>query len=458
MNTNDTISALCTLPGGAISIIRISGKDALTIGNLVWKGKHKLSDKSTRILHFGHCRYSDNGNADPALAVYMKAPNTYTGEDVVELHCHGGALVSKNILEAVVYSGARPAEPGEFTFRAFMNNKMDLTQAEAVGDIISAHSDMALSLAEKQMAGVLGCKIRDIRVLLLEILSECESRLDFSEEDLDWKEPANLSEDLKNAVSQIKYLLNSSREGVVLRDGIRMVIAGRPNVGKSSLLNMLLGFDRAIVTELPGTTRDTLEEFSTIRGIPVKMIDTAGIREADDLIEGMGIERSFASLNQAQVIIWLMDPSTDPEHEFKIMREHTGKRKNVIAVWNKIDLIKKGIELPGIEDNRKVSIPVLRLSVKDEDGLEKFLDAVEACVWGSQHHEETDMAVSSRHASLLDHALKQLHGTDEKIMLEEWELVAVSLRGAIFDLGTITGEDADPDVLDDIFSRFCIGK
>ena len=458
MNTIETISALCTIPGGAISIIRISGKDAVKLGNAVWKGKSKLSAASARTLHFGHCYCSGDKNGDPALAVFMKGPHTYTGEDVVELHCHGGALVSKNILDALINAGARPAEPGEFTFRAFMNSKMDLTQAEAVGDIISAHSDMALNLAERQMAGNLGEEIRDIRVLLLEILSECESRLDFSEEDLDWKKTEVLCKDLNSAVSQINTLLTSSREGAVLRDGVRIVIAGRPNVGKSSLLNLLLGYDRAIVTELPGTTRDTLEEYATIRGIPVKMIDTAGIREADNLIEGIGIERSFASLDQAQVIIWLMDASADLPEEFAIMREHTGERYNVISLWNKIDLLTKDVLLPGIDDAKQSIIPVLKLSVEKSKGIEEFLDAIENCVWRGQHHGDSEMAVSSRHAALLDNALKQLLGTDENITLEEWELVAVDLRGAIFALGTITGEDADPDVLDDIFSRFCIGK
>lgn len=458
MNTIDTISALCTVPGGAISVIRISGKDALKIGKAVWHGKQCLGIAAERKLLFGKCCCS-GGEGDPALAVYMKGPNTYTGEDVVELHCHGGALVSKKILSEIIESGARPAEPGEFTFRAFMNNKMDLTQAEAVGDIISAHSEMALNLAERQIAGNLGKKIRDIRIILLEILSECESRLDFGEENLDWQEPEKLCRDLKTALGQIRELLSSRKEGAVLREGIRMVIAGRPNVGKSSLLNMLLGYDRAIVTEFPGTTRDTLEEYATIRGIPVKMIDTAGIRQADDLIEGMGIERSFASLAQAQVIIWLMDAAVDPEKEFSIMREHTGERKNVVAVWNKVDLLGSGIKLPGIDDDEwKSSVPVLKLSVKNGDGTNKFLDTVEAIVWGGRHHEETDMAVSSRHAKLLDQAFQHLAGTDEKIMLEEWELAATGLRGAIFALGTITGDDADPDVLDDIFSRFCIGK
>ena len=457
MNTIDTITALCTVPGGAISIIRISGEHALKIGNRVWKGKGKLSVTTPRILHYGHCFSAGDDNGDPALAVFMQAPHTYTGEDVVELHCHGGALISKNMLDAIVKAGARVAEPGEFTFRAFMNGKMDLTQAEAVGDIIAAHSNMALSLAEKQMAGNLGARIHDVRGVLLEILSEVESRLDFGEEDLDWKKPERLCRDLNSACRQIKELLDSRTEGVVLRDGIRMVIAGRPNVGKSSLLNLLLGYDRAIVTELPGTTRDTLEEYATIRGIPVRMIDTAGIREADNLIEGIGIERSFASLSQAQVIIWMMDASGDIDAEYSTMIEHVGKKKNAIAVWNKSDLMEQFSALTGITQNN-LNLPVIALSVYTSKGIDAFLDAVENCVWQGRHHGESEVAVSSRHAALLDNALEHLPGADENIKQEEWELAAVRIRRAVFALGTITGEDADPDVLDDIFSRFCIGK
>ena len=457
MNTIDTITALCTVPGGAISIIRISGSNALKIGNKVWSGTKKLSDNTSRILHYGYCHFADNRDGDPTLAVFMPKPHSYTGEDVVELHCHGGALISKNILDAIIEEGGRMAEPGEFTFRAFMNGKMDLTQAEAVGDIISAHSNMALTLAEKQIKGKLGNRIRDVRVVLLEILSEIESRLDFGEENLNWKEPASLSKELNSACLRIEELLKSRREGVVLRDGVKMVIAGRPNVGKSSLLNLLLGYDRAIVTELPGTTRDTLEEYTTIRDIPIKMIDTAGIREADNLIEGIGIERSFASLNQAQVIVWLMDASKDADAEYSTMLEHVGGKNNVIAVWNKSDLVKNLSSLPGINQNNP-QLPVIALSVSTTEGIDAFMDAVENCVWQGKHHGESEIAVSSRHAALLDNALQHLPGAEENIEQEEWELAAVRIRGATFALGTITGEDADPDVLDDIFSRFCIGK
>ncbi len=458
MNTVDTIAALCTAPGGAISIIRISGDNALKIGNAVWKGKSRLSNSVSRILNYGHCLIDcrrKQCNGDTALAVYMPAPGTYTGEDVVEIHCHGGTLVSKEVLELVLKKGARSAEPGEFTFRAFLNEKLDLTQAEAVSDIIVAHSDMALHIAERQMSGALGDKIREIRNELLYVLAECESHLDFGEEDLNWEPLDKLMEKLKCSLDSSKKLYASGREGVVLRNGIRIVIAGRPNVGKSSLLNLILGFNRAIVTQIPGTTRDTLEEFANIRNIPVKLIDTAGIREADDLIEEIGIEKSIESLKQAQIIIWIMDAAGDADEEHRVMLEHLSEKSNVIALWNKID-IAGDPELPASGENSEII--AVKASVLKNIGIEELFDAVEKIVWGGKHTEEPEVAVSLRHAELLQQAVEAQEEIPAELKENEWELAAVQLRSAIFALGTITGEDADPDVLDDIFSRFCIGK
>jgi tRNA modification GTPase len=451
MNTIDTIAALCTAPGGAISIIRISGRNALEIGNKVWKGRSPLEAALPRSLNLGKC-VSDG---DHALAVYMPAPKTYTGEDVVEIHCHGGTLVSRDILNSILKCGARSAEPGEFTFRAFLNEKLDLTQAEAVSDIISAHSEMALHIAERQMSGSLGLQIREIRSTLFEVLAECESHLDFGEEDLNWEPVDLMRQKVQRALELSRNLYSSSNEGVVLRDGIRIVIAGRPNAGKSSLLNLILGFNRAIVTQIPGTTRDTLEEFATIRNIPVKLIDTAGIREADDVIEEIGVEKSFESLKRAQIIIWMMDASGDVNEEAEIMLEHTGNRANVIAVWNKTDAANNK-NLPLFEED--YNIRTIKMSVLENNGVESLFDSFENMVWGGKHTEEPEVAVSARHAELLKQAIDAQEGVDSTLNDAEWELAAVQLRSAIFALGTITGEDADPDVLDDIFSRFCIGK
>ncbi|HCE45859.1 MAG TPA: tRNA uridine-5-carboxymethylaminomethyl(34) synthesis GTPase MnmE [Lentisphaeria bacterium] len=451
-NSDDTIAAISTGTGGAVSIIRISGHDTLHIARSVWHGMKELGPENKRTMMLGKCTSPDNKFFEQAVAVFFPGPNSYTGEDLVEIHCHGGTLVSRKVLELLLNAGARQADPGEFTCRAFMNGKLDLTQAEGVSEIISAQSGMALNLAERQTNGILGNTIHEIRSSLVHVLSECESRLDFPEENLDWAPAGQLCANIDGAVSKIKKLLEYRTEGAVLREGVRIVIAGKPNVGKSSLLNLMLGYDRAIVTPLPGTTRDTVEEHAVIRNIPVRLIDTAGIREADNIIEGKGIERSIASIRQAQIIIWLLDASADHGEEIRTMREHLSGRTNVIAVWNKIDLLKISGKLP------PTGLETAEISVDRNTGMEKLLDMVEKHVWGYPHADEPETAVSTRHSSLLEEALEALPDAIGNIKIQKWELSSVNLHSAISALGRITGEDASPDVLDEIFSRFCIGK
>jgi len=452
MNTIDTIAAICTGVGGAISIIRISGSDALGIGNKVWNGSRKLSVENKRMMLLGKTISTAEDLGDPAMAVYMPGPNSYTGDDVVEIQGHGGTLSTKETLRSILNAGARLADPGEFTYRAFVNGKMDLTQAEAVSDIISAHSDMALHLAERQISGRLGSTVSDLREVLYNILSDIESRMDFADVDLDWTDNTEFKIQIEAVLNKAKQLWDSKNEGALLRDGIRVVIAGKPNVGKSSLLNHILGFDRAIVTDVAGTTRDTLEEFATIRNIPVKVIDTAGIREADDIIEGMGIERSKESMKTAQLVIWMIDASADDvEAELAVMKEHITSSDRIITIWNKIDQ-KTVTALP------ETGLPNVEISVTENSGVEQFLDLFEETVWGFKHTEEPEFAVSERHAALLDNTLEALPHAIELLMNNDLELAAIHLRDAIAALGSITGEDVDPDVLDNIFSRFCLGK
>jgi len=454
---NDTIAALCSQPGGAVAVIRVSGSDAARLGNRVWRGKKELSRENARYLMFGRSPVMEDGCGDSTLAVFMPAPNSYTGEDVVELHCHGGAMAAREILDALSKAGARQAEPGEFTLRAFLNGKLDLTQAEAVCDIITARGEMALHMAERQMSGALGDKIRTIRNTLVDILAECESRLDFPEEELDWRHPEKTAETAERALDDIRALRGSVGDGALLREGINVVIAGRPNTGKSSLLNLLLGFGRAIVTELPGTTRDTLEESTVLRGIPVNLIDTAGIREADDLIEKIGVGKSIESLSRAAVVVWLLDASAaDRDGEIETMREHAKRPERVVAVWNKTDLLddKTADALPEVAPAAETA----RCSVAGNKGIDSLLDAIERLVWGGAPRAEPEVAVNARHAALLDQAAEALAPVAENAREEDWELAAVNLRSAIHSLGVVTGETADPDVLDDIFSRFCIGK
>ncbi|MBU8902495.1 MAG: tRNA uridine-5-carboxymethylaminomethyl(34) synthesis GTPase MnmE [Victivallales bacterium] len=452
MNTEDTICAICTGVGGAISIIRIAGSDALKVGQKIWQGQIKLDSKNARKMLFGKIILNDKNIGDSALAVYMPAPNSYTGGDVVELHCHGGSLATKQTLNTALQAGARAAEAGEFTFRAFVNGKMDLTQAEAVCDLITAHSDMALHLAEGQIQGKLSASIGELREQLLDILAESESRMDFVGEDLDWTNDSVFIDKLEDIGAKITELLESGREGIVLRNGIRVVLAGKPNSGKSSLLNLLLGFDRAIVTQLPGTTRDTLEESANLRGIPVTLVDTAGIREATDLIEGIGIDRSHQSIKQAQVVFWLLDASVkDIDAEIAEMNTHTVDKENLIAIWNKADLAEKKIlpELP---------CPSVKISVLKSLGIDDLLDLLEKAVWEFPHSEEPEIAVNARHSKLLEDAIEALPGALMNLGDSDWELAAVHLRSAISALASITGEESDPDILDNIFSRFCIGK
>jgi tRNA modification GTPase len=276
--------------------------------------------------------------------------------------------------------------------------------------------------------------------------------MDFPEEELDWIPAEKLQERITEYELKIKNLLSSSREGIILRNGIRIVIAGKPNTGKSSLMNLLLGCDRAIVTQLPGTTRDTLEEFAHIRNIPLRLIDTAGIREAENIIEGIGIDRSKKTIKQAQLVLWLLDASSaNPEAEYNEMLQHIPESQNSIAVWNKTDIASPE-KLPGS------SIPTSRISVKERNGIEELLDIIEKSVWGHPHTESPEIAVSSRHAELLESTLSVLPDAKETLLSEDWELCSSHLRNAIESIGMITGETASPDVLENIFSRFCIGK
>ena len=431
IDQEDTITAICTGAGGAIAIVRLSGPESLQCASKTWatRAAKGLSRENARRMILGHSSFDDG---ETVLAVYMPGPHSYTGEDVVEL---------------------RMAAPGEFTRRAFINGRMDLTQAEAVADLIASKSASALSLAERQASGVLGKAVKAIRESLLDALAEIESRLDFPEEDIPWRPAAELAKGIASCEEKAAKLLKSRLDGTVLREGVRLVIAGRPNVGKSSLLNALLGFDRAIVSATPGTTRDTIEESASLRGIPVRLTDTAGLRESHDEIESLGVERSRKSLSGAEAVLWLLDASSEtPGEEVAHMRENLPKGLSAIAIWNKADLRKGDAPLPETE------IPSVLVSATTGEGLQQLLDLFAKTVWGSESHAEPEMAVSARHSSLLEEAIPALADTRMEIEAEHWELAASSLRSAIRNLGEITGEDATLDVLDSIFSRFCIGK
>ncbi len=453
MKKNDTIAALCTAPGGALAIIRISGPDALAVSARVWSSKHPLSPESPRRLTFGFALNADGSRGESCMAVYMPGPASYTGEDVVEIQCHGGEYAPKRMLSEVIRSGARLAEPGEFTRRAFLNGKMDLTQAEAVADLIAARSESAGRIAERQLSGALGNRIRACSEALYHLLAEIESRLDFPEENLDWQSSEELIRQFTEICATLRTLLSTRESGAVFRDGVKLVIAGAPNVGKSSLLNTLLGYDRAIVSNIPGTTRDTLRESASIRGVSVDLTDTAGIREhAADLVEGMGIERSRDSLARAEIIFWIFDASSTTEEDIQQMRSTVPENTETIVVWNKMDLLPKTFSIP------ETGKPSAAVSAKTGEGIETLLDLFEQAVWKNHDRAEPECAVSARHAKLLEDALASLEMTIRETEQEFYELAAANLRQAIESVATITGEAVSPDVLEDIFSRFCIGK
>ncbi len=450
MTEFDTIAAICTAPGGAIAIIRISGPDALELLNRVCFRKEKISAQDARKAILTPVLAPDG---ERCLAIYMPGPASYTGEDVAEIQCHGGDFAPDRILRAVLDAGARPADGGEFTRRAFLHGKLDLTQAEAVADMISAKSHAAGILAERQMSGAIGSKLRNCRKELIHILSEIESRMDFSEEELNWMTIPQLLAVIRPVTETLTKMRNSAAAGALIRDGIRLVIAGAPNAGKSSLLNAMLGYERAIVTDIPGTTRDTVEEHLSIGGIRIRATDTAGLRMTGDAAEQIGVERARKTIASADLIIWLLDLSEKENLAQKIrhFREECPGGIPVIVCWNKSDLPHD--TLPEIPDHA----PIL-ISAGTGEGLPELAKRIEETVWKGADRHESEAAVSQRHAVLLSEAIPRLKSAAGGIEREEWEIAAAELRRSVEALGRITGETASPDILDEIFSRFCIGK
>ncbi len=450
LQENETIAAVASGPGGAIAVIRISGSGAIDAAEKVWFTSGQPLRETPRMMRLGHAVTPDG---EPCMAVFMPGPRSYTGENVVELQCHGGSFSPERLLGEVLKQNVRMAEPGEFTRRAFINGKMDLTQAEAVLDLIQAQTDAAANLAEKQLAGRLGGQIRAAAGILPDVLAEIESRMDFPEEELDWRTPEELLLLLDQAMEKIRCLLKSDRTGAIIRNGVRLVIAGAPNVGKSSLLNRILGYERAIVTNIPGTTRDTVEESAVIRGIQFRLTDTAGVREdAADMVESFGIERSRDSLRNAEVILWMMDLTQNRTVQLNDMKQALAEcHAAVIPCWNKADMIPDG-DFAGTDGG-------CLISAATGQGIEELFDKLAETVgFGSQQERESESAVAQRHAELLRQAVMQLESAAPELFREDWELAAVRIREAIRSLGMITGETASPDVLDEIFSRFCIGK
>ena len=490
---DDTIAAIATPIGeGGLAVIRISGAQALAIADRIFSpaGKNSLkpSAAASHTIQFGYV-VRDGKTIDEVLVAVMRAPRTFTREDIVEITCHGGVLPAKMVLDAALAGGARLAEPGEFTRRAFLNGRIDLAQAEAVADLIHSRTELALSAANEQLAGKLSRRINELRDDLLKTLAHVEAYIDFPEEDIAEETKEQLLDRLERGVVFMDELLRTANEGQILRRGIRAAIIGRPNAGKSSLLNQLLGHERAIVSPIPGTTRDTIEETANIRGLPVVFIDTAGLREARDEIEVEGIRRSHESLQKAEFILHVFDASELlTEADEKYLREFAGKKR--ILVRNKIDLPVK-LNLPeavaqtfpsaGSPDfpvrcsdgrlesrpNRQAGKPALPAEPLAVDvcclsgkGIEALKDAIRNLMWsGEIKTEMLQVMINSRHQDALNRAREAAVRTIDALRSgATLELAAMDLRIAVNAVGEIVGKTATEDLLDMIFSQFCIGK
>lgn len=454
----DTIAAISTPLGeGGLAVIRLSGTRALAVTDrcFVPQGKVSLkpSQAPTHTIHYGHI-VRDGQVVDEVLVSVLRAPRTFTREDVVEISCHGGILSAKVVLDTVLSCGARLAEPGEFTKRAFLNGRIDLTQAEAVADVIHARTELALTAANEQLAGKLSQRINQLRDQLTQTLAHVEAHIDFPDEDIAPDTRAQLIGRLERGVKFMDELLRTANEGQILRRGIRAAIVGRPNVGKSSLLNQLLGHDRAIVSPIPGTTRDTIEETANIRGIPVVFVDTAGLREAGDQIEQEGIRRSRESQARASLVLQVFDASEPlTAADSRLLAESTDRKR--LIVRNKVDLPVRLALPPDEPAGRMVDV-----SCVTGQGIETLKDAIRDVVWGGGVPAEMlEVMINSRHQDALrrarDGAWRAVEGLRADLTLE---VVALELRIAFNAVGEVVGKTTTEDLLDSIFSQFCIGK
>ena len=451
---DDTIAAIATPLGeGALAVIRLSGHDALAVADGCFRPAGTNSVKPTKAtshtIHYGHIVDSDNRPVDEVLLAVMRAPRTFTAEDTVEVTCHGGIVASQAVLQTVLAAGARSALPGEFTRRAFINGRIDLAQAEAVSDVIHARTDLALAAANEQLAGKLSQRIQSLRDELMQTLAHIEAHIDFPDEDIAPDTHSQLTARLENGLAFIDELLATANEGRILRRGIRAAIIGRPNAGKSSLLNQLLGHDRAIVTATAGTTRDTIEETANIRGIPVVFIDTAGLREAADAIEAEGIRRSHESMAQAELILHVLDatePLTDEDQQY--LDQFSDRQRLIIA--NKIDQ-------PAASE---IDFDCISTSATEGTGIEDLKDAIRATVWAGEIRADMLPAmINARHQDALRRARAGLANSITGMQTDATlEIIAMDLRIGTNAIGEVVGQTATEDLLDQIFGQFCIGK
>lgn len=447
----ETIAAIATPPGeGGVAIVRISGKNALDIASKVFSGP--IKSYKTHTAHYGKVINAKGERVDDALALVMLGSRSYTGEDTVEIHCHGGSLITRNVLEVILEAGARAARPGEFTFKAFMNNKLDLAQAEAVQELICAKNERALDAAENQLKGALSEKIYTFQKNLTHVAAILEAWVDFPEEGLEFASMEDICESLGLICAEMEQLESTFHDGKILHDGLSLCLIGCPNVGKSSLMNALLDKDRAIVSHIPGTTRDILEDHIRLNGLNLRLMDTAGIRATSETIEQEGIRRSKDAMNQADLILFVLDASKGLEVEDRWLASQVPASKT-IAIWNKIDLHNN--MLPELDFPHVISI-----SAKQKTGIDLLKKMIDEVIWKKGPPSKEEILITNiRHKEALTQAIRSCQQVINGLQSgTSPEFLSMDMRQCLNELGKIIGTNITEDILSAIFSKFCIGK
>lgn len=458
MREFDTVAAIATALGeGGIAIIRVSGDKSLHIVDKVFKavnGKDMLSMKPYT-MRYGYILDEDGETIDEVIVSFMKGPRSFTAEDTVEINCHGGVISTNKVLQTVIKAGARLADPGEFTKRAFLNGRIDLSQAEAVMDIISAKTELSMKSAMMQSEGRLSTEIEKLRAEALNVLALIEYAVDFTEDDEEPDEtiPVRVKEGIENLIGEVDSLIESADEGKLIREGLNVVIVGKPNVGKSSLMNILLNEKRAIVTEIAGTTRDVIEEYINLDGIPVRIIDTAGIRETEDVVEKIGVERSKEKINQADLVIFMLDTSRELDEEDREIINYI-KDKKYLVLLNKVDLERK-IDLEELKDLKNK----IEISAKEALGIDRLKEEIKNLFFSGKIDSESLIVTNTRHKQALYRATENLNeGLNGMNRNEFLDLISIYVTSALRALGEITGAEVEEDVVNKIFAEFCCGK
>lgn len=446
----ETIAAIATPPGeGGVAIIRISGKTALDVAAKIFSGPIKTY--KTHTAHFGQIRTLQGDHVDDALVLVMLGKRSFTGEDTVEIHCHGGSLLTRKVLETALTAGARAAMPGEFSFKAFINGKVDLAQAEAIQSLIGAKNERALDAAGQQLEGVLSKKIKGFQKQLYDTAAILEAWVDFPEEGLEFASTEEVIRQLEEISAEMKKLESTYHDGKIIHEGISLALIGSPNVGKSSLMNTLLQKERAIVSHIPGTTRDVLEDQLRLNGLNFRVLDTAGIRDAADVIEQEGIRRSRQAMEQADLVLLVLDSSRELLEDEKTLISLLPKARSIV-VWNKIDL---STDVPEIDHPA-----VVKISAREEQGIEALKSLIDQVIWDHGPPAKDEMIITNlRHKEALTQAIKYCQNLIKGLQTDvSPEFLTLEIRQLLGELGKVVGADVTEDILSAIFSKFCIGK